>query len=196
MADKSENPDEQERSERSEKSEAEMNKRSETQAFTPLPLSFLQLRVVSQDELSRRLLPVKDLAQDATQLYRLVKDSETGDHYLHYGVFHLNIAGGGVEEEYHHLLPLEHDDVIALALEAPLFEYPKQWNKPYLRNGPHGGFVWYDPSGVIDDEQGFADTEAYIKEQLNAFRRQGEHSEEAVKRFLDEMDKHLPPDRE
>lgn len=174
----------------------EGSERSERSASLPLPLSFLQLRVVTQEELSRRIESVKELAQDATQLYRLVKDSETGEHYLHYGVFHINLAGGGAEEEYHHLLPLEHDDVIALALGAPLFEYPQQWNKPYLRNGPHGGFVWYDPSGVIDAEQIFTDTEANIKQQLIAFRERGELSEEAVKRFLEEMDKQLPPDRE
>ncbi|WP_373231502.1 hypothetical protein [Cohnella sp.] len=193
MEDKSEKPDVRENSG---KFEDDINETAEKLPSAPLPLSFLHFRVVTQEELSRRLVPVKDLTQDAAQLYRLVKDSETGEHYLHYGVFHLNIAGGGIEEEYHHLLPLEHDDVIALALGAPLFEYPQQWGKPYLRNGPHGGFVWYDPSGVSDDERGLAEAEAYIKEQLIAFRKQGEHSEEAVKKFLEEMDKHLPPDRE
>jgi hypothetical protein len=169
---------------------------SEMFPSTPLPLSFSQLRIVTQDELSSRLEPVKVLVQDAGQLYRLVKDTETGEHYLHYATFHLNVAGGGVEEEYHHLLPLEHDDVIALALGAPLFEYPQQWNRDYLRNGPHGGFVWYDPSGAMDDEHNYAETEAYIREQLLNFRKQGVQGEEEVKRLLDEMDKRLPPRKE
>jgi hypothetical protein len=172
------------------------SRHSEMSPSAPLPLSFSQLRIVSQDELSRRLEPVKVLVEDDLQLYRVVKDTETGEHYLHYAVFHLNVAGGGAEEEYHHLLPLEHDDVIALALGAPLFEYPQQWNRVYLRNGPHGGFVWYDPIGAVDDEQNYALTEAYIREQLLAFRKQGAQGEEEVKRLLEEMDKRLPPRRE
>jgi hypothetical protein len=175
------------------KDNSEKSGHSEMVPSTPLPLSFSQLRIVSQDELSRRLEPVKVLVEDDAQLYRLVKDIETGEHYLHYAVFHLNVAGGGAEEEYHHLLPLEHDDVIALALGAPLFEYPQQWNRDYLRNGPHGGFVWYDPSGAVDDEHNYAETEAYIREQLINFRKQGAQGEEEVKRLLEEMDKRLPP---
>jgi hypothetical protein len=162
----------------------------------PLPVSFKQLRIVTQDELTRRIAPVKDLKENDGELYRLVKDTETGEHFLHYGVFHLNIAGGGVEEEYHHLLPLEHDDVIALALGAPLFQYPLQWNQAYLRNGPDGGFVWYDPGGAVEDEQVYAQTEAYIRERLQAFRRNGANGEEDVKRLLEDMDQHLPPRNE
>ncbi|MCD9020978.1 hypothetical protein [Cohnella silvisoli] len=166
---------------------------SEKIISAPLPVSFTQLRIVSQDELTRRMEPIKALKEDVNELYRLVKDTETGEHYLHYAVFHLNVAGGGAEEEYHHLLPLEHDDVIALALGAPLFQYPGEWNCAYLRNGPDGGFVWYDPSGVSDNELKYAETEAYIREQLLAFRKSGAHGEEEVKRLLEEMDKHLPP---
>jgi hypothetical protein len=159
----------------------------------PLPLSFAQMRVVSQDELARRMDPVKDLREGDGELYRLVKDTETGEHYLHYAVYHLNLAGGGAEEEYHHLLPLEHDDVIALALGAPLFEYPLQWKRAYLRNGPDGGFVWYDPSGAVDDERKYAETEDYIRERLLTFRRSGARGEEEVKRLLEDMDRCLPP---
>jgi hypothetical protein len=162
----------------------------------PLPVSFTQLRIVTQDELTRRIAAVKDLKEKDGELYRLVKDTETGEHYLHYGVLHLNIAGGGAEEEYHHLLPLEHDDVIALALGAPLFQYPLQWNQAYLRNGPDGGFVWYDPGGAAEDEREYAQTEAYIRERLLAFRRSEARGEEDVKRLFEEMDQHLPPRNE
>ncbi|BBI33681.1 hypothetical protein [Cohnella abietis] len=161
-----------------------------------LPLSFKQLRLVSQAELSSRLEAIKVLSENTTELYRLVKDTATGDHYLHYAVFHIHVAGGGVEEEYHHLLPMEHDDVIAVALGAPLFEYPHHWKHAYLRNGPHGGFVWYDPSGVTSDEAEYAEAEAYIREQLLAFHRQTNQGEEDVKRLLEAIDKHLPPPTE
>jgi hypothetical protein len=162
----------------------------------PLPLSFNQLRIVTQDELTRRMASVKGLREGEGELYQLLKDTETGEHYLHYAVFHLNLAGGGAEEEYHHLLPLEHDDVIALALGAPLFEYPLQWNRAYLRNGPDGGFVWYDPSGAANDEREYAEIEAYIRERLLAFRRSGDKGEEEVKRLLEEIDRSLPQRRE
>ncbi|TFE24882.1 hypothetical protein [Cohnella luojiensis] len=167
--------------------------RDENFIAAPLPLSFKQIRLVTQDELTRRMEPVKVLKEDALELYRIVKDNETGEHYLHYAVFHVHVAGGGAEEEYHHLLPLTHDDVIALALGAPLFEYPSEWSQPYLRNGPHGGFVWYDPGGAADEEADYAETEAYIREQLSAFRRQGVQGEEEVRKLLENMDKNLPP---
>ncbi|WP_239614408.1 hypothetical protein [Cohnella mopanensis] len=157
-----------------------------------LPLSFQQIRLVAQDELVRRMEPVKMLKEESTELYRIIKDSETGEHYLHYAVFHIHVAGGGAEEEYHHLLPLEHDDVISMALGADYMEYPHQWDRSYLRNGPHEGFVWYDPSGATEEEASYAETEAYIREQLLAFRRQGNHGEEEVKRLFEAMDNHLP----
>lgn len=156
------------------------------------PLSFKQLRFVTQDELTRRMESIKVLKEDTTELYRIIKDTEMGEHYLHYAVFHLHVAGGGVEEEYHHLLPLEHDDVIALALDSPLFEYPQQWDRPYLRNGPQGGFVWYDPEGLSEEET-YAETEAYIRAQLIAFHKQSDQGEDEVKRLFDKMDEQLPP---
>ncbi|KIL34899.1 hypothetical protein SD71_16920 [Cohnella kolymensis] len=159
-----------------------------------MPVSFTQLRLVSQDELNRRLETVKVLQDNDTEMYRLAKDTETGEHYVHYAVYHLNVAGGAVEEEYHHLLPLEHDDVIALALGADLYVYPQHWARAYLRNGPNGGFVWYDPAGAAAEEQTYDEAAAYIREKLLTFRSQGgAHSEEDIKRLLDEMDKGLPP---
>lgn len=166
---------------------------SEITPSAPLPLSFKNIRLVTQEELTRRSEPVKTLKEEETELYRVIKDTETGEHYLHYAVYHIHVAGGGAEEEYHHLLPLEHDDVIALALGAPLIEYPGQWDRSYLRNGPHGGFVWYDPNGANEDETEYAETEAFVREQLLAFREQGSRGEEDVRRLLDRMDKHLPP---
>lgn len=159
----------------------------------PLPVSFTQLRVVPEEELNRRLQTVKVLKEEQTEMYRVAKDAETGEHYLHYAVYHLNVAGGGVEEEYHHLLPLEHDDVIALALGAEQFAYPQHWNHAYLRNGPHGGFVWYDPSGTGSDDQAYDEAADYIREKLLAFRRHGGQGEEDIKRLLEEMEKGLPP---
>jgi hypothetical protein len=166
---------------------------SDNSPSIPLPLSFQQIRMVAQDELIRRMEPVKVIKEESTELYRIIKDSETGEHYLHYAVFHIHVAGGGAEEEYHHLLPLEHDDVIAMALGADFPKYPDQWDRPYLRNGPDGGFVWYDPCGATGEEERYAETEAYIRDQLLAFRRHGKHGEEEVRRLFEAMDSHLPP---
>ncbi|RED60281.1 hypothetical protein [Cohnella lupini] len=169
------------------------SERTEASPSAPIPLSFKWIRLVSQEELMRRMEPVKILKEEENELYRVVKDQETGEHYLHFASYHLHIAGGAVDEEYHHLLPLEHDDVIALALGAPLYEYPEQWTHAYLRNGPDGGFVWYDPSGAATSEAEYAETEAFIREQLLAFRSKGNHEEEDVRRLLDAMEKRLPP---
>lgn len=170
-------------------SEPEMDK-----IRTALPLSFTQMQLVNEDELTRRIETVKILSeQDGDHLYRLVKDAETGEHYLHYAVFHLNLAGGGEEEHYHHLLPVPHDDVIALALGAQWPEYPSQWESAYLRNGPHGGFVWYDPGGASLDEAAYEEAAAMLKEQLLEFRRSGMHGEEEIKRLFDTIERKLPP---
>ncbi len=159
----------------------------------PLPLSFAQMRLVNEEELTRRIETVTTLSERNGELYRLVKDGETGEHYLHYAVYHVNVAGGGAEEHYHHLLPVPHDDVIAMALGAPWPEYPSQWEAAYLRNGPHGGFVWYDPSGASMDEAAYEEAAAMLKEQLLAFRRGGSRTEEEIKRLFDTIERKLPP---
>ncbi|MFC4304731.1 hypothetical protein [Cohnella boryungensis] len=155
-----------------------------------LPLSFRHMGFATQEELTRRIEAVKVLSQSDQEMYRIVKDRDTGDHFLHFAVYHLNVAGGGAEEEYHHLLPLEHDDVIALALGASLYEYPSDWKRTYLRNGPSGGFVWYDPSGTTEEERS-RETEAFIRSQLLAFRKRGALDAENVRRLLDRIDRHL-----
>ncbi|MFC5467605.1 hypothetical protein ACFPPD_02675 [Cohnella suwonensis] len=161
---------------------------------TPIPVPMSQLRFVSQDELAVRMEPVKTLSESKAELYRLVKDSATGEHYLHFAVYHLHMAAGGAEEEYHHLMPLSHDDVIAFALGNGDYVYPANWKAAYLRNGPDGGFVWYDPSGADGAEEAYEDAGAAIRERLLAFRRSGvEWSEDEIKKLLDDIDRQLPP---
>ncbi|MFC5531928.1 hypothetical protein [Cohnella yongneupensis] len=166
------------------------------QPNAPLPLSFARMQIVPEAELTRRVETVKVLKEQDGELYRLAKDSETGEHYLHYAVYHLNIAGGGAEEHYHHLMPLAHDEVIAMALGAPWPSYPSEWQNAYLRNGPHGGFVWYDPGGGALDEAVYEDAAAMLREQLLEFRRSGEGGEEAIRRLFDTIDRKLPPEPE
>jgi hypothetical protein len=158
-----------------------------------LPLSFTNLRLVPQDMLDARVETVKILQEEENETYRLVKDVPTGEHYLHYAVRHLNLAAGGTEEEFHHLMPLEHDDVIALALGAREFLYPQHWNKPYLRNGPHGGFVWYDPSGASAESVQYDSIAEEIRAKLEAFRREGRGGAEDMRRLMEDMDRLFRP---
>jgi hypothetical protein len=151
------------------------------------PVSFANLRVVSDEMLAARLETVKSLAEQENEAYELVKDAETGEHYLHYAVRHLNVAAGGAEEHYHHLMPLEQDDVIVLALGAEEYLYPAYWNRPYLRNGPAGGYVWYDPSGAGDHPERYDALAAQIRERLEAFHREGRGGEEEIRRLMEEM---------
>lgn len=159
----------------------------------PLPIGFARMRLVPQDELTRRIETVKTLREQDGELYRLAKDAETGDHYLHYAVYHLNVAGGA-EEHYHHLLPLAEDDVIAVALGAPWPTYPAEWRSAYLRNGPDGGFVWYDPDGAAIDEAAYEDAAEKLREKLLAFRRNGgARGEDDIQALLDDIERELPP---
>jgi hypothetical protein len=153
-----------------------------------LPVSFANLRIVTEDILADRIETVKTLAEDDMEAYQIEKDKQTGDHYLHYAVRHLNVAAGGAEEVYHHLMPLEHDDVIALALGSPDYSYPANWTRPYLRNGPSGGFVWYDPDGAPSQTENYDEVAKQIREKLAGFREAGRNGPEEVERLMKEVD--------
>jgi hypothetical protein len=159
------------------------------------PVSFSNIRIVTEDMLADRLETVKALAEDSNEAYRVEKDTDTGEHYLHYAVRHLNVAAGGAEEVYHHLMPLEHDDVIALALGAPEFAYPGHWNRPYLRNGPNGGFVWYDPDGASEETARYDAIAGEIRAKLEAFRREGREGEEEVRQLMEQLDRLFQPNK-
>lgn len=158
-------------------------------------VSLRRLSFVPEEELRRRLAPVRVLEESSQELYRIMQDEETGEHYLHFAIRHVDLAGGGAEETYHHLMPLSHDDVIALALGDPAYRYPDAWKRPYLRNGPAGGYVWYDPAGAGEEE---AETYERIAEQLRdkllAFRREGRRGGEEVRRLLEDIDRLFPPE--
>jgi hypothetical protein len=150
---------------------------------------------VPEDELHNRLAPVRVLEESDRELYRIVRDEATGEHYLHFAIRHLNVAAGGVEETFHHLLPLSHDDVIALALGDPAYRYPDAWQRPYLRNGPAGGYVWYDPAGAGEDEAATYERIAVqLRDKLLAFHREGRGGETEVRRLMEDIDRLFPPD--
>lgn len=158
------------------------------------PVSLTNIRVVTEQMLADRLEPVKTLAEEENEAYRVMKDAETGEHYLHYAVRHLNVAAGGLEEVYHQLMPLEHDDVIALALGSPDFVYPAHWNRAYLRNGPNGGFVWYDPDGASAESNDYDAIAEEIRSRLVSFRKEGRGGENEVGRLMQDIERIFDPD--
>ncbi|MBW5448157.1 hypothetical protein GE107_19035 [Cohnella sp. CFH 77786] len=158
------------------------------------PVSLTNIRVVTEEMLQVRLETVKTLAEDENEAYLIEKDAETGEHYLHYAVRHVNVAAGGAEEAYHHLMPLEHDDVIALALGAQEYAYPGFWRRPYLRNGPGGGYAWYDPDGAPEEPGRYEAIAAEIRAKLEAFRHERRGGEEEVARLMEQVDRLFEPD--
>lgn len=150
-------------------------------------VSFLNLKEVSQDELHERMETVRDLESTETESYAVMKDQTTGEHYLHYAYLHVNLADGS-KEFYHHLMPIDHDDVLAIVLGEQSYEYPTQWKSKYLRNGPSGYYVWFDPHGLNNEDQ---DEEwgQEVKNALMEFKKKGQFDKESVKKFFEEIDR-------
>lgn len=153
--------------------------------------SWSTMRQVPQNMLQERLETVKELFADEqeTELYEVVKDKATGEHYLHYAYMHLAIAEG-TRESFHQLLPLDSDDVLAVLFGEQGYAYPEFWRKPFLRNGPDGAYVWFDPTegweGAAEREERLA---GEIVGMLGDWKRKGEHDAESVKRLLDQIER-------
>lgn len=155
-------------------------------------ISWKELRRVPSELLQNRLEAVKSLVDDPLELYEVAKDKETGEHYLHYAYLHKQIAALGPEktgeETYHHLMPLESDDVLGIIFGEQEYTFPDAWSKPFLRNGPDGDYVWYDPSFTEEEEEHEAMGQS-LKEQLLNFKQSTEMTEESVRKLLEELDR-------
>ncbi|TBL80267.1 hypothetical protein [Paenibacillus thalictri] len=157
--------------------------------------SFQQMKRVPSALLQERLETVKDLSDDGMEMYEIAKDRETGEHYLHYSYLHKDIAQGGAEEIFHQLQPLESDDVLGIMFSGQPYDYPDSWAKPFLRNGPDGDFVWFDP-GNPNDEQSSLELGQQLSELLMRFKQGGELDPEQVRMLLNETDKLRKDDNE
>lgn len=149
--------------------------------------SMQKLKLVSQELLQERLETVKTVLETDTEMYEVAKDGETGEHYLHYAYLHIHVAGDGGKEFFHQLMPLETDDVLAIVLGEQPFTYPDHWSKPFLRNGPDGNYVWFDPGygeHADDDER---DGEK-LKEKLQAFKHEGSYDAESIQKLFEDLD--------
>ncbi|OXM87866.1 hypothetical protein [Paenibacillus rigui] len=159
-----------------------------------MTISFQEMKRIPSELLQNRLETVKSLTDEVLELYEVAKDTETGEHYLHYAYLHKQIAALGPEstgeETFHHLMPLDSDDVLGIIFGEQSYTYPEAWNKSFLRNGPDGDYVWFDPSYTEQE----ADHEALgmsVKEQLLKFKQSSERSEDAVRKLLEELDRTL-----
>jgi hypothetical protein len=152
--------------------------------------SFKEQKKIQTELLQQRITTVKELRQDELEMYEIAKDSDTGEHYLHYSYLHRNLADTGAPEVYHQLLPLESDDVLGLIFSEQPYTYPDHWQKPFLRNGPDGFFIWFDPGQ--DEER--SKNEAYgvlLSEKLKKFKEAGSLDTEAVRKLLEELDNEI-----
>jgi|HigsolmetaGSP11D_1036233.scaffolds.fasta_scaffold22891_2 hypothetical protein len=152
--------------------------------------SFQTMRMIPSGELQDRIDTVQDLHTSELEHYAIVKDKETGEHYLHYVYLHIDLAGSGEREYYHQLLPLATDDVLAIVLGEQPYTYPDNWLRPYLRNGPNDHYVWFDPEGLEDAEEQERIAGEFRK-QLREFKERGQYDEDSVRRLLEAMEKLL-----
>ncbi|MDF2962732.1 MAG: hypothetical protein K0S39_4467 [Paenibacillus sp.] len=166
-----------------------------------MEMSFKEFKRIPSEWLQQRLETVKAISGDAEglELYEVAKDNLTGEHYLHYAYLHKQVAAMGPEstgeETFHHLLPLDSDDVLGIIFSEQSYLYPDAWEKPFLRNGPEGDYVWFDPA-YTDDEAENEEIGQNIKEQLLRFKQSGELSPEAVRKLLEELDRTSGTDKE
>ena len=86
------------------------------------------------------------------------------------------------------MLPLETDDVLALVLGEQAFHFPDHWRKPFLRNGPAGFYVWFDPSGT-EELARYEKLGAEIASILTEFKRQGRFDEQAIRDVVERLNR-------
>lgn len=142
---------------------------------------------INSELLQQRLIPIKSLLETDHESYEIMKDHVTSEHYLHYAYLHFNVAMGNEQEVFHHMLPLQSDDVLSLVLGEQEYTYPTVWTRAFLRNGPDGDYVWFDPIQEQEADEAMAAQE--VQEKLQAFKASGKFSEEDVAEFMAQMDK-------
>lgn len=150
-------------------------------------------RQIPQGELQEKLETVRELSKDEneTEMYEIVKHAETGEHYLHYAYIHWNVSDGS-KESFHQLLPLESDDVLGIVVGGQPYTYPEHWQRSFLRNGPDGTYIWFDPTGILESEADDHDRIAgELSGMLGAWKKEGLHDEESVRKLLEEIERKL-----
>lgn len=152
--------------------------------------SLTNRKLVPQEELEERLEPVKTVRQDETEFYEIMKDRLTGEHFLHYSYLHINVQDGGHPETYHHFLPLDSDDVLGILFGDQAYDDSRVWNRLFLRNGPTGSYVWFNP---VDEQEYRKDAEIgqNIRDTLARFKQEGQYDESTTQRMMENLDRLL-----
>ncbi|MCY9657414.1 hypothetical protein P5G65_35265 [Paenibacillus chondroitinus] len=149
--------------------------------------SFLHHQKISAETMAARIVPVKELLQTELDLYEVSKDSETGEHYLHYAYMHRDFTNTGEPESFHYLLPIDSDDVLGMIFGEQGYAYPEFWRKAFLRNGPEGFYIWFDPTHEAEQSEDEA-IAADLLNKLRAFKENGSADPDAVRKLLEELD--------
>lgn len=150
--------------------------------------SFSNMKSLTSELIKARLESVKELVTTDLEAYEIMKDSLTGEHYLHYAYLHRDIASGGAEEEFHQLMPIETDDVLGFIFGEQEYKYPQNWHKSFLRNGPDGSYVWFDPS-YAKEELTNEQLGHQLNEALAQFKLEGTINEESIRKLMEKLDK-------
>jgi hypothetical protein len=153
------------------------------------PDSFKYIKQIEADLVQERLETVKELIQDRLSNYSVMKDRVTGEHYLHYAYLHRSFTSpDSAEESFHYLLPIESDDVLGILFGEQGYTYPEHWQKAFLRNGPVGYYVWYDPEGEAEEAESIAMAEQ-IRDRLLRFKQENSSTPEEVGRLMEDFDR-------
>ncbi|MFD0869670.1 hypothetical protein [Paenibacillus residui] len=151
--------------------------------------SLTDLKRVPHTILEHRLETARKLEENETEAYELLKDKETGEHYLMYHYIHLNVSEGGHKETYYHFMPIGHDDALAIVLGEQGYHYPEQWNRPYLRNSSNDdSYVWFDPS-TSESYEYYERLGQLLNDKLTRFKKNGKPDPDAIRSLLQDLDK-------
>ncbi len=145
------------------------------------------MTLVSGEELEQRLSEVRILEQSESERYAIVKDDPTGEHMLQYSYIHRDIAEGGAEQLYRHLLPIDSDAVLGILFSEQPYRYPDAWKKPFLRNGPDNNYVWFDPMPAFEGDEDEAYAKA-LREKLLEFKKRGAYDAASVEKLFRDLD--------
>jgi len=136
-----------------------------------------QPQFISKEAFMSRISRIKLLSEKEFDTYSIVKDEESGQHYLHYSFVHYNLSEGGRKDTYDYFLPLDSDDVIGFLFGEQPFEYPENWKSTYLRSGSDDRLMYFDPTENFGLEKE-AEEEQAILEALLRYKAEWNNTED------------------
>lgn len=152
--------------------------------------SLQQMKVVPDEILEQRIVEVKLLSdpKEETEQYRIVKDASTGEHYLHYAYMHIDVANSSEAEWFHQFMPIESDEVLSFAMGETPYKYPEHWNRIFLRNGPLGQYVWFEPD-TFSIEEKYEKLGQDIQQVLQQYKEKGQFDQKTMEKMWKDIDR-------